>query len=113
MKITWNNKSIKELIPSVEGILSLTNCSLSVDKWGFAHCFDLEEISWDILEGNALIYLMNRTLFHPAGYHMYLEDGRSPGFLIQEEDEFCYSEEEVLLREGILHSLFGERYLRV
>lgn len=113
MNISWNTGSIKELIPEMNTLLSSFNCEVRVDRYGISrNCEDRSgaTVSWNVLEANGLVYLLNRTILHPCGYSLYLRDGVSPGFLVMEDDELKYSLDTIRHYERILSSVLEEEY---
>lgn len=111
MRISWKTPCIQDLIPDLNSLLGDFNCEVLVDKYGRATLLDFSgtTVSWDALEANGVVYLLNRTILHPLGYSLYLIDGVSPGFDVLEE-EFSYSLEDRLRYDRALSSVLEEKY---
>lgn len=113
MRISWKTPCIQDLIPEMNILLSDFNCEIAVDKYGCSrHCQDATgaSVSWDALDANAVVYLLNRTILHPRGYSLYLSDGVSPGFEVMEEDELKYTLEDIRRYDRTLSSVLEEKY---
>ncbi|EBQ4063375.1 hypothetical protein BA096_01330 [Salmonella enterica] len=112
MRISWKTPCIQDLIPDLNSLLSDFNCEVVVDGYGRATLRDFagSNVSWNALEANGVVYLLNRTILHPLGYSLYLIDGVSPGFDVVEENEFSYSLEDRLRYDRALSSVLEEKY---
>jgi hypothetical protein len=112
MRISWKTPCIQDLIPDLNSLLSDFNCEIAVDKYGRATPSDFSgsDVSWDALEANGVVYLLNRTILHPLGYSLYLIDGVSPGFDVLEDGAFSYTLEERLRYDRALSSVLEEKY---
>lgn len=112
MRISWKTDCIQELIPEMNIILSDFNCEIAVDKYGRAVPRDFTGIivSWESLEANGVVYLLDRTILHPRGYSLYLSDEVSPGFDVLEEGVFSYTAEARQHYDRALSSVLEEKY---
>lgn len=111
MRISWKTPCIQDLIPDLNSLLGDFNCEVVVDKYGRATLSDFSgsSVSWDALEANGMVYLLNRTILHPLGYSLYLIDGVSPGFDVI-EDVFSYTAEDQAHYDSVLSSVLEEKY---
>lgn len=112
MRISWKTPCIQDLIPELNSLLSDFNCEIVVDKYGRATVSDFAGInaSWEGLEANGVVYLLNRTILHPLGYSLYLSDGVSPGFDVVDGEVLSYSVEERRHYDRTLSSILEEKY---
>lgn len=112
MRISWKTPCIQDLIPDLNSLLSDFNCEVVVDKYGRATLQDFSgsDVSWDALEANGVVYLLNRTILHPLGYSLYLTNGVSPGFDVIEDDVFTYTDEARRHYDRALSSVLEEKY---
>lgn len=112
MRISWKTPCIQDLLPDLNSLLSDFNCEIVVDQYGRATAKDFtgSEVSWESLEANGVVYLLDRTILHPLGYSLYLKDGVSPGFDVLEDEEFSYTPEARRHYDRILSSVLEERY---
>lgn len=112
MRISWKTPCIQDLIPDLNSLLSDFNCEVVVDKYGRATLSDFSgsSVSWEALEANGVVYLLDRTILHPLGYSLYLIDGVSPGFDVLEDGEFSYTLEARQHYDRILSSVLEEKY---
>ena len=83
-----------------------------MDKYGRATLSDFSgsSVSWEALEANGVVYLLDRTILHPLGYSLYLTEGVSPGFDVLEDGEFSYTAEARRHYDRILSSVLEEKY---
>lgn len=112
MRISWKTPCIQDLIPDLNSLLGDFNCEIVVDKYGRATLSDFSgsDVSWDPLEANGVVYLLNRTILHPLGYSLYLTDGVSPGFDVLEDGAFSYTAEAQAHYDRALSSVLEEKY---
>lgn len=112
MRISWKTPCIQDLIPDLNSLLSDFNCEVAVDGYGRATLRDFagSNVSWDALEANGVVYLLNRTILYPLGYSLYLTEGVSPGFDVLEDGEFSYTAEARRHYDRILSSVLEEKY---
>ena len=112
MRISWKTPCIQDLIPDLNSLLSDFNCEVVVDKYGRATLsdFSVSSVSWEALEANGVVYLLDRTILHPLGYSLYLTEGVSPGFDVLEDGEFSYTAEARRHYDRILSSVLEEKY---
>ena len=112
MRISWKTPCIQDLIPDLNSLLSDFNCEIVVDKYGRATLLDFSgaSVSWEALQANGVVYLLDRTLLHPLGYSLYLTEGVSPGFDVLEDGEFSYTLEARQHYDRILSSVLEEKY---
>lgn len=112
MRISWKTPCIQDLIPDLNSLLSDFNCEVVVDGYGRATLQDFSgsKVSWDALEANGVVYLLNRTILHPLGYSLYLINGVSPGFDVIEDDVFTYTAEAQRHYDRALSSVLEEKY---
>jgi hypothetical protein len=112
MRISWKTPCIQELIPELNILLSDFNCEISVDQYGRAKVRDFTgvEVSWESLQANGMVYLLDRTILHPLGYSLYLTEGVSPGFDVLEEGTFSYTPEACHHYDRVLSSVLEEKY---
>lgn len=112
MRISWKTPCIQDLIPDLNSLLCDFNCEVVVDQYGRAIVKDFagSNVSWESLEANGVVYLLDRTILHPLGYSLYLKDGVSPGFDVLEDAEFSYTPEARRHYDRILSSVLEERY---
>ena len=112
MRISWKTTCIQDLIPDLNSLLSDFNCEVAVDGYGRATLRDFagSNVSWDALEANGVVYLLNRTILHPLGYSLYLTEGVSPGFDVLEDGEFSYTADARRHYDRILSSVLEEKY---
>lgn len=112
MRISWKTPCIQDLVPDLNALLADFNCEVVVDKYGRAVARDFTgvDVSWESLEANGVVYLLDRTILHPLGYSLYLADGVSPGFDVLEEGEFSYTPEARRHYDRILSSVLEEKY---
>ena len=112
MRISWKTPCIQDLMPELNSLLEDFNCEIVVDKYGRATLSDFSgsEVSWDALEANGVVYLLNRTILHPLGYSLYLTDGVSPGFDVLEDGAFSYTAEAQAYYDRALSSVLEEKY---
>ena len=112
MRISWKTPCIQDLIPDLNSLLSDFNCEVAVDGYGRATLRDFagSNVSWDALEANGVVYLLDRTILHPLGYSLYLTEGVSPGFDVLEDGEFSYTAEARRHYDRILSSVLEEKY---
>lgn len=112
MRISWKTNCIQEIIPELDLLLSDFNCKVAVDKYGRATVQDFSgaSVSWESLEANGVVYLLDRTILHPLGYSLYLAGEVSPGFDVLEDGEFSYTLEARQHYDRILSSVLEEKY---
>ena len=112
MRISWKTPCIQDLIPELNSLLEDFNCEIVVDRYGRAVCRDFSgvNVSWESLEANGVVYLLDRTVLHPLGYSLYLKDGVSPGFDVLEDSEFSYTAEARRHYDKVLSSVLEEKY---
>lgn len=112
MRISWKTPCIQDLIPDLNALLGDFNCEIAVDKYGRAKLRDFSgvEVTWEGLEANGMVYLLDRTILHPLGYSLYLKDGVSPGFDVADDGEFSYTDEARRHYDRVLSSVLEEKY---
>lgn len=112
MRISWKTPCIQDLMPDLNSLLSDFNCEIVVDQYGRAKPKDFTgaDVSWESLEANGVVYLLDRTVLHPMGYSLYLKDGVSPGFDVMDETEFSYTLESRQYYDKVLSSVLEEKY---